>query len=42
MRRNAASGQPEVLRLIPPRKKLRMPVWFGIGVLALIALLVYW
>src|SRR5208282_3780839 len=40
LKRNAELGQPEVLGLIPPWKRLGTRAWFGIGVLALIALLV--
>ena len=40
LKRNAELGQPEVLRLTPPWKRLGTRAWFGIGVLALIALLV--
>ena len=40
LKRNAEFGQPEALRLTPSWKRLRTRAWFGIGVLALIALLV--
>jgi eukaryotic-like serine/threonine-protein kinase len=40
LKRNAEFGQPEVLRLTRPWKRLGARAWFGIGVLALIALLV--
>ncbi len=40
VKRNAELGQPEVLRFTPPWKRLGTRAWFGIGVLALIALLV--
>jgi eukaryotic-like serine/threonine-protein kinase len=40
VKRNAELGQPEVLRFTPPWKRLGKSAWFGIGVLALIALLV--
>jgi len=40
LKRNAEFGQPEVLRFTPPWKRPGTRAWFGIGVLALIALLV--